>query len=407
MRLVLSVVAACWFLLSPASAQDIWVSIVHPKDGDFVIGELDVEVEVVSSAVIDEVEFQLDGRPIGTLTMEPFRLHVDLGANNIPHRFSVVVRDVDGGEGADSVATQPMPIAADYEVDLQQLYVSVTRQEQRVLDLDRELFSVLDNGKPQELITFTRGDIPFTAVLLIDASASMLGAKIRSAVAGAASFVHGMKELDQAQVMVFSDQILSMTPITDAKEILTAGLSGTEARGGTALQDQLFVALTLIARRQGRRVLILLSDGIDTHSVVPMSEVFDVARNSGVLIYWIRFSRDGDGSQDDMRSNLSSAWKSPDAYREGGITLTKAVDESGGRIFSIAELGEIRPVFIRILEELRNQYVLGYYPNNKRRDGKWHRVKVAVEAADTEVRAPRGYVDHGPAISVAGPLGRP
>lgn len=402
MRLILSVVVASGFLLSPAGAQDIWVSIVHPKDGDFVIGELDVEVEVVSSAVIDEVEFQLDGRPIGTLEMEPFRLHVDLGTQNLPHRFSVVVRDVDGGEAADSVTTQPMPISADYEVELQQLYVSVTRGDERVLDLDRESFTVIDDGDSQELVTFARGDIPFTAVLLIDASASMFGAKIQSAVAGAASFVHGMKELDQAQVMVFSDQVLSMTPITDAKEILTAGLSGTEARGGTALQDHLFVALTLIARRQGRRVLILLSDGIDTHSVIPMSEVFDVARKSGVLIYWIRFSRDGDGSEDDMRSNLSSAWRGPDEYREGGITLSKAVNESGGRMFSVAELGEIRPVFIRILEELRNQYVLGYYPNSKRNDGKWHRVKVAVEApdTDTDVRAPRGYVDHEAAFSV-------
>jgi len=317
------------------------------------------------------------------------------------------VRDVDGGEAAESVTTQPMPISADYEVELQQLYVSVTRREQRVLDLDRELFSVIDEGDSQELVTFARGDIPFTAVLLIDASASMFGAKIQSAVAGATSFVHGMKELDQAQVMVFSDQVLSMTPITDAKEILTAGLSGTEARGGTALQDHLFVALTLIAQRQGRRVLILLSDGIDTHSVIPMSQVFDVARKSGVLIYWIRFSREGDGSEDDMRSNLSSAWKSPDEYREGGITLAKAVNESGGRIFSVAELGEIRPVFIRILEELRNQYVLGYYPNNKRNDGKWHRVKVVVEAVDTDVRAPRGYVDHEAAFSVGETVGRP
>ena len=135
-----------------------------------------------------------------------------------------------------------------------------------------------DEGILQELVTFARGDIPFTAVLLIDASASMFGEKIESAVAGAASFVHGMKELDQAQVMVFSDELLGTTPITDAKEVLTAGLSGTEARGGTALQDHLFVALELIAQRQGRRVMILLSDGVDTHSVVGMPQVFEVAK---------------------------------------------------------------------------------------------------------------------------------
>jgi Ca-activated chloride channel family protein len=400
-------VVVAFSLASPLGAQNIWISFVYPKDGDFVIGELDVEVEVVSSAGISEVEFQLDGRPIGTLDMEPFRLHVDLGEKNLPHRFSVVARTVEGDEIEQSVMTQPMPISADYEVELRQLYVSVTRGDERVLDLDRESFTVIDEGDSQELVTFARGDIPFTAVLLIDASASMFGQKIESAVAGAASFVQGMKELDQAQVMVFSDQVLSMTPITDAKEILTAGLSSTDARGGTALQDHLFVGLTLVTNRQGRRVLILLSDGIDTHSVVPMSLVFDVARKSNVLIYWIRFSRDGGGSEDDSRMNLSSAWKNPDQYREEGAALAKAVNESGGRIFHVARPDKIRPVFIHILNELRDQYVLGYYPNNKRNDGRWHRVKVGAEAAEVEVRAPRGYVDHGPGGSVGKPAARP
>lgn len=379
---------------APVVAQDIWVTIHEPKDGDPVIGELDVVVEVVARADISEVEFQLDGRPIGTLTMEPFRLHIDLGEKNVPHRFSVVARDVEGHEATDSVTTRPIPIAADYEVELQQLYVSVTRDDRRVLDLRREVFAVTDDGDPQELVTFARGDIPFTAVLLIDASASMYGEKIASALAAAASFVQGMKELDQAQVMVFSDQLLSDTPITDAKAVLTAGLSGTEARGGTALQDHLFVALELLEQRQGRRVLVLLSDGIDTHSVLPMDYIFEIARKSNVLIYWIRFARDINDPSADDRANLSSAWKNSDQYGEQLDLLIQVVNQSGGRIFGVASPEEIRPVFIRILDELRAQYVLGYYPDNKQNDGRWHKVKVRVDAAGVEIRAPRGYVDH-------------
>jgi Ca-activated chloride channel family protein len=378
----------------PSGAQDIWVSIVEPKQGDLVIGELDIVVEVVARAEISEVEFQLDGRAIGLLTMEPFRMLVDLGEKNIPHRFSVLARDVEGNTATHAVTTQPIPIAADYEVELQQLYVSVTRNGQRVLDLGRGLFEVTDEGDPQELITFARGDIPFTAVLLIDASASMYGEKIESAIAGASLFVHGMQELDQAQVMVFSDQLLSTTPITDTKAVLTAGLSGNEARGGTALQDHLFVALKLLEQRQGRRVLVLLSDGIDTHSVLPMDHVFEIARETNGLIYWIRFAHDSSNPNAGERVRLSSAWKNTDQYREQLDTLTQAVNQSGGRIFDVASPDEIRPVFIRILEELREQYVLGYYPDNKRNDGRWHRVKVRVEAADVHVRAPRGYVDH-------------
>ena len=359
-----------------------------------VIGELDVVVDVLSNAKIFEVEIQLDGRPIGTLTMEPFRMHVDLGDTNTQHRFSVVARDVDGNEATHSVVTNPVPIAADYEVDLQQLYVSVTRNDERVLDLGRDAFGVIDEGDQHELVTFARGDIPFTAVLLIDASASMMGEKIDSAVAGAAFFVHGMRDLDQAQVMVFSDQILSSTPITGAKALLTAGLSGTEARGGTAIQDHLFVALKLLGQRQGRRVLVLLSDGVDSHSVLPNEQVFETARRSNVLIYWIRFARDPSDPQADEKVNLSSAWKNPEQYREQRGILVDAVNESGGRIFPVASPNEIRPVFNSILGELREQYVLGYYPKKKSKDGRWHRVKVEVAAAGVDVRAPRGYVDH-------------
>jgi Ca-activated chloride channel family protein len=378
----------------PAGAQDIWVTIIQPKDGDLVIGELDVVVEVVSRLDIAEIEFQVDGRPIGTLSMEPFRMPVDLGEENLPHRFSVVAVDVEGNRASHEVNTHPIPISGDYEVELQQLYVSVTRGDERVLDVEREQFVVSDDGTPQELVTFARGDIPFTAVLLIDASASMFGEKIESAIAGAASFVHGMKELDQAQVMVFSDELLSTTPITDAKEVLTAGLSGTEARGGTALQDHLFVALELIAQRQGRRVMILLSDGVDTHSVLGMPQVFEVARKVNALVYWIRISSDNDGLAHGGGATMTSAWKNAAQYDEQLELLTQVVEESGGRILEVGAPDEIRPVFIDILKELREQYVLGFYPSDRRNDGRWHRVKVEVAGEDVEVRAPRGYVDH-------------
>jgi Ca-activated chloride channel family protein len=378
----------------PAGAQDIWVTIVEPKDGDFVIGELEVVVEAVSRADIAEIEFQLDGRPIGTLSMEPWRMPIDLGEKNVPHSISVVAVDVDGNRATHAVNTQPIPITGDFEVELQQLYVSVYRGGERVLDIERDRFRVIDEGAPQDLVTFARGDIPFTAVLLIDASASMFGEKIESAVAGAASFIHGMKELDQAQVMVFSDQLLSTTPITDAREVLTAGLSSTEARGGTALQDHLFVALELIAQRQGRRVMILLSDGIDTHSVVGMPLVFEVARRSNALVFWIRISGGNDGPSRDGGVSMTSAWKDAAQYREQFDLLTQVVDESGGRILEVGEPDEIGPVFIDILKELREQYVLGYYPNNRQNDGRWHKVKVDVAGEIVEIRAPRGYVDH-------------
>lgn len=391
-RLLLLLVLAA--VAVPSSAEDIWVGITQPRDDDFVIGEVEIAAEVVSRAEIAEVEFAVDGRAVGTLTRSPFRLRIDLGERNVAHRFSVIARDVEGNRAEDAVSTRPLPIAADFEVDLRQLYVSVTRQEQRVLDLERSHFSITDEGSRQDLVTFARGDIPFTAVLLIDASGSMYGDKIRGATAGAAAFIHGMRELDQAQVMIFSDQLLARTPITDAKELLTAGLGGAEARGGTALNDHLFVALELLEERQGRRVLIVLSDGIDTHSVLDMDRVFEAGRTSNALIYWIRFARDSKNPHDDKRVSMTSAWKSSAEYSRQLELLVRVVQESGGAIIPAAAPDEIGPVFLRILDELRAQYVLGYYPDERRRDGRWHRVKVGVDAPGVEVRAPRGYIDN-------------
>ena len=122
-------IAAMVFPANTLFGQNIWVSILEPSDGDLVIGELDVRVEVVSRADVEEVEFHLDGRTIGTLTMEPFLLRVDLGEKNAPHEFSVIARDVEGNVATHTVKTNPISIGRDYEVELQQLYVSVSRQD--------------------------------------------------------------------------------------------------------------------------------------------------------------------------------------------------------------------------------------------------------------------------------------
>jgi Ca-activated chloride channel family protein len=282
-------------------------------------------------------------------------------------------------------------------MELQQLYVTVTdEQGQRVLDLGDGAFTILDEGHRQVLTTFARGDIPFTAVLLLDASASMQGEKLTAALAGASSFVLGMEELDLVRILAFSDRLVNSTPFTGVKDLLVTGLEGTQAQGGTALYDHLWAAVKLLEPRQGRRVVVFLSDGIDTHSVLTMDQVYERARRSQTLLYWIRLSRHaGDAAPDDRGSNLSSSWRDAEAYRRQFELLQRAVDESGGRTVVVADPSEIAPVFVEVLRELREQYVLGYYPSDQDDDGRWHDVKVKVNGSTRglEVRTHEGYVD--------------
>jgi Ca-activated chloride channel family protein len=377
-----------------ATGEDIWVTIVEPVVDSFVIGRVAIVAEVVAAEEVAEVEFYVDGKAVGLVTSPPFRVEVDLGDENTPHRFSVIARDVRGAHATNSIVTGPVPIARDYDVELQQLYVTVTSDGRRVRDLVVEDFVVRDNDEVQEITTFANGDIPFTAILLIDASASMHGEMLAHATAGAAAFVRGMQTLDQAKLLVYSHQLLNTTPFTNNHDLLITGLSGAEASGGTALHDHLFLALKLLQERQGRRVLILLSDGVDNHSVLTMDQLYQRALQSQVMIYWIRLTRQaGATAPDEPGVRIWSAWRDADEFRDQFSLLQRTVDESGGRTIRVDQMQRFEKVFVQVLRELREQYVLGYYPSNRKDDGSWHKIRVKANRRGADVRTHRGYVD--------------
>ena len=235
--------------------------------------------------------------------------------------------------------------------------------------------------------------MPFTAVLLIDASASMYGAKLEAARAGAASFVGGLHQLDEAKVVVFSDVIQNSTPFSGTPEVLTAGFTGVVGLGGTAVNDHLFAALKMLAGRQGRRLVVLLSDGVDSHSALAAAAVREHARRSQAMVYWIRLLDRGESLDERDQPQMVSAWRSPKQYREQRSALQEIVERSGGRVLPVRLPAEIEPVFGRVLLELPAQYALGYYPAERRRDGSWHKVRVEVDRAGVDVRSAQGYLD--------------
>jgi Ca-activated chloride channel family protein len=388
-----AVLSAALAFAATTSAEDLWVSFITPKQDQPVIGEILVEANVLSVQPIRDVTFFMDGSPVGMLTSAPYRLQVDLGEENVEHTFEVVAVDMQGSVARASITTRPMPVSGRIEVELQQLYVTVTQDQERVVDLTRNDFRVLDEGKPQETVTFESGNVPFTAVLLIDASASMHGSKLEAARAGATSFINGMLELDRGKVIVFSDVIQNTTPFSGVHEVLAAGLTGATGSGGTSLNDYMYMALKLLEIQQGRRVVVLLSDGVDSHSALGTRQVLERARHSQALIYWIRLQRADDPIFHGGASQLASAWKGPSEYQTHFDILTETVRGSGGRIIDAHSPEDIRPVFLEILQELREQYAIGYYPNNRRNDGSWHRVKVEVDRPRVKVRTHEGYID--------------
>jgi len=384
----LACLAAGALLLAPAAARAAGVQIESPVEGATVFGKTEVKAQVFEGAEpVTRVEVYVNGKLVGTVAKPPYTLLFEAGDENIQRELKVVAYGASGVAGSATRVFKPLQIDDTMDLKLQQLFITVNRGQERALDLDQGDFRIADNGKQQQIVTFGKGELPLTAVLLLDTSESMQGERLQGVRRGATAFLQGMKPLDEAAVVMFSDRLLQLTPFSEDKSVLAHALATTQAAGGTAVNDFLYMSLKLLEPRLGRRVVVLLSDGDDVHSVVPMSEVLWKSRTGQAMIYWIQL----EGGE--KHHSFASAWRNAKDNDKEYDTLAKAVLESGGRIQRIDKVAEIESAFRGILQELREQYVIGYYPTDVRKDGRWHDVRVDVQRFGVRVRTRDGYVD--------------
>ncbi|MCZ6727030.1 MAG: VWA domain-containing protein [Acidobacteria bacterium] len=384
MKLAIRLALALW--LATAAAVALEIRIMVPPAGEVLLGEVEVVAEVIAERPPRFIELIVDGQSAGRLDRGPYRWIVDLGDRTAPHSLEVRGEDAEGRPSSSVLESPGVRVDSEIEVELVPLYVTVTRDGAAIETLERGDFTLLDDGRREKIVTFERGDVPLTAVLLLDVSESMQGRQLDGALAGVRAFIDGMQSLDQAMLLLFSDQVQRATPFTGFPELLRAGLEGVTAEGGTAVNDHLYLALELLAARRGRRVIVLLSDGLDSASVLAMKDVLSTGRRGSTLIYWLRLPLTAGQS-------FSSAWRGASEHRREMADLERAVRRSGGQIVTLGRIDEALVAFERILAELRGQYVLGYYPTVDRDDGSWHRVRVRVAQPGLEVRYRDGYVD--------------
>lgn len=383
-------------LALPAAAQlPPRVVILQPVATAPAFGATEIVLDVEPGGTrISEVEVFFDNVRVGVLERPPWRLMVDAGQENQEHHVETVVHDARGATATAEVRTPRLQVDDEIDVNLQQLFVTVENGGRHQEGLTREDFTILEDGVPQTISTFEGGDIPFTAVLLLDASASMSGDRLRTALDGARSFVQSMNRLDEAKVLLFSDELRAETPFTSVPSILTLGLGDVQAGGGTALNDALYLGLKRLETRLGRKVLILLSDGIDIDSVLPMEQVRAIARRNQVVLHWLWLRREGEQEGALVAPQYFSAWRDAEGHQAERAHLRAAVLESGGRIEPLDGIGQLRGKLDSILHELRDQYVLGYSPTNHRGPGTWHKIELRLRnGSGMKVRTQEGYVE--------------
>ena len=359
-----------------------------PHAGEILAGSTVIEVLVGAPAPGTTVAFFVDDAPAGTASAPPFRVTFDFGESLASRRLRAVVTDPTGRSQVLTLTTRAMGKADAYSgVDLVNLYITVRDGSGKFLrGLDQQSFSVLENGRPQTISHFSNERQRLVVGVVLDASLSMQGERIQQARESARVFLDRLEPTDRAMGLCFNQDARLVKEETSDHASVAAALAACQPVGGTALYDALYRAADRLAPIDGRKVIVLLSDGRDESagglepgSLHTFEEALDRALRSEVIVYAV-----GVGEKLD---------KEMDFY--GRRTVASILEElstkTGGRVTFVRRISQLRDAFEEIDEELRWQYGLGYSSSNLRRDGTWRELRVGVDKPGARATTRAGY----------------
>jgi len=272
------------------------------------------------------------------------------------------------------------------DVRLVNVFVNVTDRNGAIVGgLAREDFAVKEDGRPQQIAIFERqSELPLNMTLAIDTSGSVKKDMAEESDA-ARRFVHAiLRPQDQMSLLQFATEVKELTPFTNKVALIDHGLSQLHSDFATALYDAILLGSEGLGKRDGRRVLVLVSDGGDTAKSTTYAEALEAALRHEVMIYSII----------DVPIEAS-------AGRDlgGEHALITLAEQTGGKSFYVTA-GGLDKAFAQVSDDLRTQYLIGYYPHNQEPGRVFHRIDVTVPRAATEdfnVRHKTGYYGDGPA----------
>jgi VWFA-related protein len=262
------------------------------------------------------------------------------------------------------------------DVNLIELPVSVTDAGGlAITGLTAADFTVLENGKPQKVSHFNFAEnLPISAGLLIDHSGSMEKRMEETKAAAIEFFREIMKKDDRAFVAAFASDPARAAPFVSSLQTLEAQVNAIpDAKGSTALYDAIVTGLYRFRNVQGRKALIVLSDGADTSSRLDYDDMLTYARSSRVPLYFIGI---GFGFGD----------------RGGMGTMRNLAAETGGAAYFVRSSKDLGDAYSRLERDLRSQYLLGYEIETSSKDQDYRTVEVRVSRPDAKVRTIRGYI---------------
>ncbi|MCP3982512.1 MAG: VWA domain-containing protein [bacterium] len=378
-RAVLGAMALVLLLL-PAFAQDAQkrrgfaVRIAEPENQAVIFGKTKIvaEVEIADPSQVDRVEFIVGDETIFVDREPPFECLHDFGEASRPWIVRVVAHHKEEVTVSDAIVTRQMKFATIERVNRVILRVTAKDNDGNLItDLERDDFKIQEDDSEQRVIDFYLETRPITLAILIDTSGSMVD-KIQEVHKAAGAFVDSMRDIDQALLIDFDENVFLIQDLTSDREELKASIESTEPLGATALYDALHAAYRKIGQIHGRKAIVVLSDGDDTSSQFGFKRVLEEAKSNDTMVYTIGLGGGYGGSpRKDVLKDFS--------------------ENTGGRFFLAKKPGDLAEVYRQIADELGKQYYLTYSTDNDVWDGHWVKIKVDNVRPGIKVRARRGY----------------
>jgi Ca-activated chloride channel homolog len=345
--------------------------ILSPGPDTFVSGPTLLRARIEPEAVASTVVFFVDGRLVCTIVTPPFECDWDAGEGVAEHQVRVVANLLRGGRVVQTVRTKPLGYTEKVDVDVVQVTVTVGDTHGRfVRGLPETAFHVTEDGRPQTISHFASEDVPLELVVAIDISGSMTPTMpaLKKAVK---EFLAAVPPNNQVTLLGFNDTIFALTrKTTDPAERVRA-VDHLAPWGSTALYDVILRGVDMLGRQTGRKAMVVFTDGEDQGSHASIADVERRLQSSDVTLYMIGQGR---GLTLEPLKKVMGRLSTP----------------TGGRALFTDSADELHAAFADLLDELSNQYLLGYASTNGTRDDKWRRIKVDVDGHH-EVRSRQGY----------------
>ena len=296
--------------------------------------------------------------------------------------------------------------------------VSVMDRDGRyVPNLQKEEFRIWEDGVEQEVAFFQSVDKPFSVVLMLDTSPST-EFRLEDIQDAAISFINQLRRDDRVMVVSFDNDIKILSEFTTDRNKLERAITRSNTHSGTRLYDAVDLVINQeLSRVQGRKAIVLFTDGVDTTSrrADYQSNIMD-AQELDALIYPVQYDTSGD-----MNANNNSNSRPPDVwdqildgifggkrrgghkgggghrgtredYELGNQYLMELANSSGGREYHADSLQNMSTAFANVAEELRRQYSIGYYPKRPPQPGQRRQIRVRARQSNLAVRARDSYI---------------